>query len=234
MTDRAARLVDVARSQLGTSEAPPGSNRTPYGDWYGMTAAWCGMFVSWCADQAQVTDLVPRFAYTPTGAEWFQQRGQWSRQPRVGSLAFYDVSGMGRISHVGIVEATFADGSWNAIEGNTDSAGSRTGGSVRRQRRTTVGTLRGGFGHPAYRPEPSGQRPGAGWPTVRFGSSGIAVRAAQGALNVALSAAGKPTLTVDGAFGPATRTAVVWFQNQRGLTPDGIVGPLTWRALGAS
>ncbi len=33
---------------------------------------------------------------------------------------------------------------------------------------------------------------------------------------------------VDGSFGPRTRQAVIDFQRDNGLTPDGIIGPLTW------
>lgn len=40
--------------------------------------------------------------------------------------------------------------------------------------------------------------------------------------------------SVDGIYGPATRKAVVWFQQKNGLTADGIVGPATLRALGMS
>lgn len=39
---------------------------------------------------------------------------------------------------------------------------------------------------------------------------------------------------VDGDFGPKTKQAVVTFQRENGLVPDGIVGPITWDCLGAS
>ncbi|NLM21892.1 MAG: LysM peptidoglycan-binding domain-containing protein [Peptococcaceae bacterium] len=37
---------------------------------------------------------------------------------------------------------------------------------------------------------------------------------------------------IDGIFGPQTELAVIRFQRDRGLTPDGIVGPHTYNALG--
>lgn len=62
--------------------------------------------------------------------------------------------------------------------------------------------------------------------TVSQGSGGDAVRGAQ----TALSARGY-SVTVDGAFGSGTASAVRSFQTSRGLTSDGIVGPDTWAAL---
>ncbi len=47
-----------------------------------------------------------------------------------------------------------------------------------------------------------------------------------------LNAAGaNPALTVDGKFGPNTATAVRTYQQQQGLTADGVAGTDTWRAL---
>jgi eukaryotic-like serine/threonine-protein kinase len=36
---------------------------------------------------------------------------------------------------------------------------------------------------------------------------------------------------IDGDFGEITEAAVKTFQELHDLTPDGIVGPMTWRAL---
>jgi hypothetical protein len=63
-------------------------------------------------------------------------------------------------------------------------------------------------------------------PTVRSGSSGAAVRAAQAALRARGYA-----VSVDGVFGAKTKAAVVALQHKSGLAADGIVGPRTWRAL---
>jgi peptidoglycan hydrolase-like protein with peptidoglycan-binding domain len=62
-------------------------------------------------------------------------------------------------------------------------------------------------------------------PTVRVGSRGEAVEELQQKLN---ADGATPALVVDGIFGPLTRAAVVAFQQKYGLSPDGIVGPITW------
>lgn len=62
--------------------------------------------------------------------------------------------------------------------------------------------------------------------TVRQGSSGEAVKAAQTALRKH-----GHNISVDGAFGPATDSAVRAVQSANGLTVDGIVGPQTWQTL---
>ena len=66
-------------------------------------------------------------------------------------------------------------------------------------------------------------------PMLREGSSGPSVIELQQKLDAAGS-----TLVTDGAFGPLTRTEVVRFQTGHQLSPDGIVGPLTWAALDAT
>jgi hypothetical protein len=62
---------------------------------------------------------------------------------------------------------------------------------------------------------------------VQQGSSGDAVRAVQMLLKDKFGY----NITVDGIFGPNTADAVKSFQTSKGLTSDGIVGPITWRNL---
>ena len=64
------------------------------------------------------------------------------------------------------------------------------------------------------------------WPLVRKGDQEHPVKT----LQYLLRARGH-TVTVDGIFGPGTDAAVRGFQQQKGLTADGIAGPATWSAL---
>jgi hypothetical protein len=57
--------------------------------------------------------------------------------------------------------------------------------------------------------------------TIKLGSSGTEVEVLQDILEIKQS----------GYFDMDTHDAVVQFQKQHGLTPDGIVGPITWNAL---
>lgn len=67
---------------------------------------------------------------------------------------------------------------------------------------------------------------------LRLGSSGQDVITLQYLLNVAAEFnAAIPAPTQDGAFGRGTQQAVMAFQHAAGLSPDGVVGPLTWQAL---
>jgi peptidoglycan hydrolase-like protein with peptidoglycan-binding domain len=63
-------------------------------------------------------------------------------------------------------------------------------------------------------------------PTLRFGSSGNAVRVLQ-----QLLISNGYSVRIDGYFGALTETAVKAFQSRRNLVVDGIVGPKTWREL---
>lgn len=67
---------------------------------------------------------------------------------------------------------------------------------------------------------------------LRLGSSGQDVITLQYLLNVAAEFnSAIPAPVQDGNFGIETGQAVAAFQSAAGLSPDGIVGPLTWQAL---
>lgn len=62
---------------------------------------------------------------------------------------------------------------------------------------------------------------------LRYGSLGPYVEL----LQLGLRRSGYLSTPPDGKFGPQTQSAVIRFQRQNGLSPDGIVGPLTYAAL---
>jgi hypothetical protein len=241
----AGQVLDVARSQIGTVEGAGGS--TPYGRAYGMDGqAWCAMFVWWVGQQAGAGGLIPKAAYTPTLAGWYQQRGQADRNPRSGDLVFYDWPGDGvdRISHVGFVEAVNGDGTLTTIEGNTTSGAAgdqRQGGGVWRRKRSRSAVVL--FAHPAYAgagaaaPAPA-PAPAGALPTLQYGMrTDSRVIALQRWLNAYNWQPALPLLTPLGNYLEQTVAVVKAAQAQCGVTgPDAdgrIVGPRTSSAFAA-
>jgi uncharacterized protein (TIGR02594 family) len=66
--------------------------------------------------------------------------------------------------------------------------------------------------------------------SLKLGSNNTHVRRLQTLLNSRVVPS--PNLREDGDFGLATDAAVKQFQAQHGLVADGVVGPMTWTALG--
>ena len=239
----AGRVLDVARSQIGTVEAANGSN--PYGKAYGMDrVAWCAEFTWWCFQQAGAGALHPKTAYTPTLASYFQARGRADRTPRVGDLVLFDWPGDGvdRISHVGLVEAVNADGTLTTIEGNTTSGAAgdqRMGGGVWRRKRSTSAVVL--YGHPEY----AGDAPvavqaatPATLATLSYGMrSDSRVAAFQRQSNAYPWAPELPVLPATGNYLDQTVDLVRRVQQQLGITgadADGkTIGPRTKAALAA-
>lgn len=69
--------------------------------------------------------------------------------------------------------------------------------------------------------------PAITYPTLRIGMTGTVVRDLQTKLNAKLA----HQIVVDGNFGVNTQHDVMAFQILKGLTADGVVGPLTWAQL---
>ncbi len=67
---------------------------------------------------------------------------------------------------------------------------------------------------------------------VQRGSNGDAVRAVQEVVKFHDQSDGEGSpVHIDGVFGPRTESFVRGFQKAVGTASDGIVGPITWRAL---
>jgi hypothetical protein len=156
------KAVDLGEADAGYAEgwcSSTTSNKTKYGAWYGMDcSAWCAMAVSkWYYDAGfpQPATTSKGFAYTPSGASWYQSKQAWSgptTNPERGWVVFFYSDSAGRISHVGLVRGPKgSDGLVPTVEGNTNGAGSAEGGSVLLKRRDPNQSLSfriAGYGRP--------------------------------------------------------------------------------------
>jgi hypothetical protein len=144
------RALAEAQKFIGTTEKPPGSNRNPFGVWFGMNGVpWCNIFVSYCFSVGAGYTIAKGFkgagctpsgcSYVPTTEAWLRATGMWLGRvdPQPGDIAVYNWDG-GAPDHIGIVEANLGGGAFNAIEGNTCVGNDSNGGEVmRRERRVT-------------------------------------------------------------------------------------------------
>lgn len=137
------RLIAWAKEQIGTAEAPRGSNNVIYNtDYYGRPVngdafPWCCVFV-W--DGFRICGISPLFvggemtAYCPYVMSWAQSHGQWVTDGyRAGDLPLFDWNGDGVADHIGICVKVYGT-AMTTIEGNVDSA-------VREMTRSTVNVI---------------------------------------------------------------------------------------------
>jgi hypothetical protein len=136
------RLIAVQRSQLGYVEKPV--NHTKYGQWYGMDGvAWCAIWESWCYDEAgarlPAIDSSKGFSLVADLYTYARDTKIWKGKfnPKRGDFVLYKFGGDRPANHVETIQAVAADGRLLTIGGNTNAAGSRTGGMVAEQYRRT-------------------------------------------------------------------------------------------------
>ena len=159
-TDVAAageRALAEGLRQLGVRERPPGSNRTPFGRWFGVDGVpWCAIFVSWCYLRGAGIALCEGWhgagvyphgvAYVPTLDAWLRATGRTVAKPEPGDIAVFDWDGWAP-DHAGLVERALGHGRVATVEGNTGVGNDSDGGAVLRRERTvaqicTLGRLR--------------------------------------------------------------------------------------------
>lgn len=144
-------VLKIARSYIGYKESPPGSNRTKFGEWYGMNGVpWCAQFLSYIFNEAGCP-LPPiqspkGVAYCPFVTNYYKNLGKFNKTPKVGSLVLFDWGKDGVADHIGIVEKVINSNTVQTIEGNTSASNNSNGGQVMRRMRYVNGGIQG-FAH---------------------------------------------------------------------------------------
>lgn len=131
------KVLDVAKSQVGKSENPKGSNWgdtvKKYLNSVGLNFAspWCASFVYWCYNQ--VTDKNPLIKTGSVLKHWNDADKKYKvTNPKKGDIFIMDFGG-GK-GHTGIVEGVDTDNIYT-IEGNSNIEGSPEGTEVLRRKR---------------------------------------------------------------------------------------------------
>ena len=123
------KALAQARRFVGVAEHPPGSNRTPFGRWFGADGEpWCAIFLSYCFKVGAGLVLCGGMngtgvtangcAYVPTLERWLRETDQWTDAAAPGDIAIFNWDG-GAPDHAGIVERSLAEARFASIEGNS-------------------------------------------------------------------------------------------------------------------
>ena len=125
-SEAAQRIVQVARTQLGVHERPPGSNCTVYGP----CEPWCALFVTWVWRRAGIE--IPSLGFSGAIYSWAQGHTRVysaSATPQPGWAALFGSgpANAGTSLHVGIVENVLPDDEITLINGNFADSVMRTG-----------------------------------------------------------------------------------------------------------
>jgi hypothetical protein len=123
-TDAGLQTLQVAETQVGVTEQPPGSNDGPQIAEYRTAtqgayagAPWCAYFVSWAAAQAgtPLGDQGQGLGSVAEITDWARSTGRLTSTPAPGELILFGTA------HVGIVKSVNADGSLTTVEGNASN-----------------------------------------------------------------------------------------------------------------
>jgi len=118
-------FLNIARKEIGTKEAPLGSNNVKYNTWFygkavsGNSYPWCMAFVQWCFDQA---GLAIQYKTAGCGAllDWYRKNAPDRLIERNGNVKPGDIFIFNQHTHTGIVEKVSGE-NITTIEGNTSS-----------------------------------------------------------------------------------------------------------------
>lgn len=216
-----AQYLAACRADLGYEERYKNLTKFAAQAGHPNGQAWCLTFL---VAKAKQTGLhLPSYgAFTPTLAQDFKDAGHYGRTPRVGAFGFVYNHSLGRIAHVFVVEAVKTGGYTIGINGNSNAAGSRTGGMVCRVTRSPQDIT---FGYPSYASTSAPVYNPYRVPVLTTSRPYIDQKNATDAeTNYIQWAVGAK---VDGDWGDITQDKVGDFQDHYGLKRDYRVGPQT-------
>ena len=223
-----ADVIAVAEQFMEYHEV--GENHTYFGSWYGSQDEWCAMFVSYCLYVAGIPEpasFSKGFCYNPNGARWFKEKIRFFSEPKVGDVAFIDYhKGTDKSDawHVGIVTKVIDANTIETIEGNKDD-------QVKHMLRTSNEWY--GFGRPKYNDIPNTpiDQSVPKWPGRFLTLTSPFMKGKDiEKWKTKMSASGCQLSGPNDTYDKNTYDTVLTFQEEKHLTLDGIVGPITWRA----
>ena len=137
-------IIDIGLKEVGYKETPPNSNRTKYGEWFGLNGvAWCGIFCSWVYSQAKhplgTVDYIHGIAGVPFALNFYTKKGRLVKSPNVGDLVLFDWDNDKSADHIALFYkwVDVKKGIFLTIEGNTSFGNQSNGGEVMQRERFT-------------------------------------------------------------------------------------------------
>lgn len=235
-------LIAKAKSYVGVSESPSGSNNVIFNtDYYGK--AINGSDYSWCV--TYLWDIFRMCGYS----QYFYGGGKTAsctellkyyktnfpekviyKNFQKGELALYNFNSDPLPDHIGLISQVNST-TVNSIEGNTGNLSQDNGGKVMEKVRNKSLIICSIHWWDDEKTDDQSKKENTKV-TIELnqlskGSSGKSVEN----LQVLLNAKGFDCGKVDGSFGDKTFTAVKQFQSKNNLLADGVVGAKTWDKL---
>lgn len=228
----ADEMIKAALKEVGTKEAPAGSNRVKYNTWYykrevsGSKYPWCVVFLEWLFRD---TTLLKRTASASDLAIYFKNKGRFFSKPQKGDIVFFNFHTPDKIAdHVGIVESVNANGTVNTIEGNTSVTSNDNGGAV--MKRVRISSIVG-YGRPMY------SNASAKKESSKVKRATLSEKAKSRGddviyLKKRLTSMGFGNLDLKSdLYNKGCGDAIQYLQVTNNLTPDRICGPKTWALI---
>lgn len=144
---KASEIVSKAKSQVGITESPAGSNKVKYWDYYKKKTGadyngqpWCAAFVAWVMWECGVWDTrndEGYLRYCPSLVNKAKKDGTWlgrTSEAKPGDIVLF--ANGSTACHVGIVVKRVSATEVQTVEGNTSAGSNANGGQVQLRNRS--------------------------------------------------------------------------------------------------